>query len=801
MASVESVSPLPSKPLAGAPAPAVVKQGGELSSTKKSLWSLAEQSTQSGGLGSSTAGRSAAEIQGAAGPPGREALVSKLAALAAGPAGIMAVLQEVKESGSPELLGAAAAYLAKLESAREGEGGGYQLLVSKALSQPETPELARRRLGQLRVALAAELARQLSSRQPPDSRQLTLSSARAPAGASAVTRLEAEMKGLVGHGDHERLKRFQQDNRKTLDCLVRAAALMSGDSSSRSDDEGLELSAQLAATAARLVSRLNPALGVRILATQEGFTRTLGRQPLAVGALPRTNPLLLSTEALQPNGETQSTAHFFDESAFVLALRRLVLSGAPEAKGLQAATKALPATQVHDRLLTAFLSLPPAEQERLVGKLPVGSGGVLGGLLRRVELKGTETFAAVSPGALGGEPTYEVSVRGVEGLKKAARYLTANAHVVFAPTFLEHTLLRGDAPRPLTGGELEQELALALGLPVAEKFASGEVNPASGESLFSEEQLKATRPAADRLRQIQARFGQSAANVTVLPTSVVLDQGFRVDTPLFRIETPEGPYFVDTGGLEYKGFERWKKDNHLPPGMVVFPKEGRLSLRADGSPDLEVSNTPAVVDTLQEQAVEVADKVALTAGAVVGTLAIMGTGGVVLPVSGVLLSGYGMLRTGNTMLERAQQGATLSPLTAEGFSLWLSLASSTTGLAGLGGLAVRSAGARLSPGLVSGALVASQYSSVATVALQAHDLVAHWDSIDPKTRALVLSNLALFGFISKQAGSSAYDFRALRAELAELGPKAQRVAQGDAAGAGDSGGAPVGPESNVVNWR
>jgi Domain of unknown function (DUF4781)/A nuclease of the HNH/ENDO VII superfamily with conserved WHH len=352
---------------------------------------------------------------------------------------------------------------------------------------------------------------------------------------------------------------------------------------------------------------------------------------------------------------------------------------------------------------------------------------------------------------------------------KGDQYAKANATM-----YLE---LRGDAPRVLSGPSLGNEVGQAMGIAPnnvpqnaeqQKQFESGNWN------YFSGKQAEAIKPVTDQIRNI----GGENAQVTALPVTVASKEYGALNLPLFRVETKDGPKFVDHIGRKYDSFNDWKDNNKLPPGEMTYPKDGHLTAGADGKPQLEKGNTPETADTFWEKyGRPVLDGVALVGGIVIGGIAIFSTGGLATPlvIAGAGIAGYGAVRSGSELYDRASHGQTINPLeSGEARSAWLNVGASVVGFAAAGAsLRAVSATTRFATGAneaaqVTRALntargfnVAAQFADTAATVDTGYSLAANWDKLSGGERMLALGQMAFWSAGTVSAARQSGGFKNL----------------------------------------
>lgn len=347
---------------------------------------------------------------------------------------------------------------------------------------------------------------------------------------------------------------------------------------------------------------------------------------------------------------------------------------------------------------------------------------------------------------------------------------------------------RGDTPRELRGTGLINELGTALLLqPNHEPSSSSDRQQLeSGNwAFFTGSELEAIETV--RASIVELAGHKEPVRVAALPLLLTDPETKKsVQLPLFRVDGVDGETlgFVDNLGRQYRTIELWREYNKVPAGQLTWPVNGHLTAEADGLPKTVTENSHAVIDTTLEHVADWAEKIGTVAGFVVGGAALVGVGGIAIPIAGAALAiGFG----GKAVLglvDAEKHGETLNPVkSSEARANWLTAAAS---LAGLGASAGTVAAVRevVTAGKVTGALgraapqlvVAGQGLGTVQVADGSVDLARHWSEMSWKDRMYATSQLAFFGGLTahsaKQAGGlkNLYSVKAVRAQLGIQAP-------------------------------
>jgi hypothetical protein len=320
---------------------------------------------------------------------------------------------------------------------------------------------------------------------------------------------------------------------------------------------------------------------------------------------------------------------------------------------------------------------------------------------------------------------------------------------------------RGDAARPLAGTDLDNTVGFAMGLPptLPPGMAPADAEAGAARGAFSYygsgEHAEAVGRVAEQIRGIAG----GTANVAVLPVLYSSGETGPVRLPLFRVTDAAGAErFVDNTGRRYDSFADWQQNNALPPGSMTYPEGGHLAADGAGGVRLAQGNTPKTVDTFGEHLAGALDTAALVGGVIAGGVLIVGSGGLATPIvvgAGAVAVGagaWGAYRSGDALVDRAQHGQSLNPVTdGEARSLWLSLGANALSVGAFGSAArlaqLGQAGRAIAPleasahGLMqAGAATAD----VAAIANQGVDLARNWDAMSGGERATALLSMGFW---------------------------------------------------------
>jgi len=249
---------------------------------------------------------------------------------------------------------------------------------------------------------------------------------------------------------------------------------------------------------------------------------------------------------------------------------------------------------------------------------------------------------------------------------------------------------RGNETTRLDGGsDIDNFVGASIGAPITAQpkteaqatqqqadAAEGKFNYYSG--------TPTVQKIADGIRQVQDDMGKGTIKVSTVPITFSSQEGGPFSLSLYKVENADGSKsrYVDNTGRTYENFADWKEHNHLPPGKMTYPAEGKLG--APGQTRLETGETPKA----QNAGWDTFTRGAALAGAVAGTALIFTGVGSPLGVGLLAVAGTSAaitgVQAGSELYDRSTHGQTLSLADPEARAAWLSLGGSALTLAGVG---------------------------------------------------------------------------------------------------------------------
>ncbi|KAM8720778.1 hypothetical protein ACLKA7_006767 [Drosophila subpalustris] len=147
--------------------------------------------------------------------------------------------------------------------------------------------------------------------------------------------------------------------------------------------------------------------------------------------------------------------------------------------------------------------------------------------------------------------------------------------------------------------------------------------------------------------------------------------------------------FIDEDGRVYGNWERYVRNNALPKGTMIAPKQGIYTFGEDGEVQLTVQSTPST--WLKQKILNAGDSIA-TVGGLVATVPVAAT--LALPVAapiliaagvvGVSTAAYSTVRSATRLIDRRWHSQSTSLRDREARSSWLGVAGGVVGLGATG---------------------------------------------------------------------------------------------------------------------
>ena len=504
------------------------------------------------------------------------------------------------------------------------------------------------------LSIAAQKAQKVSddlnAKMVPDQKVVPIS----PSAEKAVEQWKSTMQGLIGAGDAKKINAFIDSNAAGMARLADVVALSA---TGKANPKGQAHDILYAPVMAALQAAY-PSAQFSLVAAAKGSVKGSGLDTDVViqMSIPGSDKQSKSYSfALHPDamlgsaGEAKVKSAILASPALSAAFLQTMKIVAPDkVKATAADTLAnLGSAAGRLSLTMAVLAMPPDLQKSVYTAMGVSAHGMeMGGLLQDIKLPDAQiVVAADATGILTGKSTgpvnTSVSILGAQDGTKMFKDYGANPQELFAPFFFQ--AMQGKAIQTLS--------------------ASGD-----GVDKFVESQFAKAPDIGKQIRQVMHDAKLSDAKITALPLMINSEDFPTGPQPytLFRIETPDGPRFVDQDARRYANFNDWRKNNQLPPGaQMTYAKDGELKLGADGKVAIETARTPTSPDTLRKKLVGIGDKYGShvsMAVSVLGFIPLGGMTGSVVQKAGFALIPYFSGRTYFGLRDRSVHGQTLNPL-------------------------------------------------------------------------------------------------------------------------------------------
>lgn len=232
---------------------------------------------------------------------------------------------------------------------------------------------------------------------------------------------------------------------------------------------------------------------------------------------------------------------------------------------------------------------------------------------------------------------------------------------------------KGDDPQILSGAEFLNTIGIALNVEISDPTQWNKQECKDAEEgnfcFFKGKSLEAINVVAEK---IYDECGGDKKNfITVLPIALYYENKL-YSLALFRFKryASSSWNFVDNIGRVYSTFSDWTDNNRLPPGQVMYPKDGNL-IRKKGAcyretPSASVGATVLKVTDISAGLVGI--------GSAIGATFL--TGGLALPfiIAGVATAGYSTARSAHQIYDRGSHSESINPFgSVESLTLWLGI--------------------------------------------------------------------------------------------------------------------------------
>jgi LysM repeat protein len=328
--------------------------------------------------------------------------------------------------------------------------------------------------------------------------------------------------------------------------------------------------------------------------------------------------------------------------------------------------------------------------------------------------------------------------------------------------------LFGSEPSEWKGAQLENLIGLATNLmpeipkdiglhELARRLDDGTLNLYPANRLVGDIALKVRSITGagntPRVAPVPVQFGSPDTGIVQMTVYQVLDaQGHPhyVDAALrvYPSKGDEAEAFGSGSVTEQaaKAFEAWRKENRLPPGLTIFPAEGRLVPPGQGKTVLRWSNTPAVPDTWKKTLLHRLDQATFAGAMFAGGAVIIGSGGLwALPLLGIATS-YNTVRSGSAILDLVAHRESLSPRrNPAARNEMLNFASGLLAMGATGSTMVLRSGVPRLLGTTTGLQVGANASNLLVTTDGLAYAINNWRAMPPEDRATLAASMIVFG--------------------------------------------------------
>jgi hypothetical protein len=417
-------------------------------------------------------------------------------------------------------------------------------------------------------------------------------------------------------------------------------------------------------------------------------------------------------------------------------------------------------------VLKAFGEGAPPDAQRPMGGLFLDAR-----LLRSDGIQMPSILASADAGGVVGAQSKDApvamatNVGAVANLQKQYNFYKENFDGAIAEKVAMYSQLIGDKPQVLNPTQLSNHIGTASEFPPDNLPVRPEditvTDPVSmlrrakavkeweavktGDWPLYKSDGEAGKVIAKIQRKIEDDISGVPARVTPMPVFFNSKETGLMQLPLFRVVNKSNQdVFVDNTGREYKSFPDYLAYNKLPEGEMRVPKDGRL-----GNGYVAYDNKGQWSDKV----VRGLDNVAFVGGVFVAGAAVIGTGGLAIPVVGSVTALYGAVRAG-TEVANITNHETLDLTNSEHRGAVLNLGANVVGFAALG----FQAGRILNPGVkfAQVANAAGVASDVLDISSIANSFGIDWGKLPADQQAMLLSQNLFFGGLTLHSARKSF---------------------------------------------
>ncbi|KAA0180850.1 LWXIA domain-containing protein [Cupriavidus gilardii] len=340
----------------------------------------------------------------------------------------------------------------------------------------------------------------------------------------------------------------------------------------------------------------------------------------------------------------------------------------------------------------------------------------------------------------------------------------------------QHYVDYGGRPYEMAGRTHARNMAgLALGIPPEVQLA-GDAD-AQTETLRKQDIFAGIDDDyADMLDVVADQLieqGGEHARVTLLPVVYASRERGITRTMLFKVETDQGPRFVDEAGRAYDDLKDYRENNTLPAAdaVLAMPRDGEFTVDSKGNIELEIGDARIESGWESFRRKTHLDTVAAGVGIVAGVVLVVGSGGALAPVAMAAAgaaTAYGVGTSAASIADQISHGQSWNPdknpqMLIDGLNI---LAAALGVRAGVAGVSAARSGQRALVAESRGLTDEASQLALRTQALQqqatrsgrqalavgagtygytAYSAVSNWENMTPGERATTRTQLLLGG--------------------------------------------------------
>lgn len=340
----------------------------------------------------------------------------------------------------------------------------------------------------------------------------------------------------------------------------------------------------------------------------------------------------------------------------------------------------------------------------------------------------------------------------------------------------QHYVDYGGRPYEMAGRTHARNMAgLALGIPPEVQLAGdaeSQTETLRKQDIFAgidDDYADMLDVVADQLIE----QGGEHARVTLLPVVYASRERGITRTMLFKVETDQGPRFVDEAGRAYDDLKDYRENNTLPAAdaVLAMPRDGEFTVDSKGNIELEIGDARIESGWESFRRKTHLDTIAAGVGIVAGVVLVVGSGGALAPVAMAAAgaaTAYGVGTSAASIADQISHGQSWNPdknpqMLIDGLNI---LASALGVRAGVAGVSAARTGHRALVAESRGLTDEASQLTLRAQALQqqatrsgrqalavgagtygytAHTALSNWENMTPGERATTRTQLLLGG--------------------------------------------------------